>query len=128
MSHPHSRIPSGMWACQGLAGDGQGGFIGIGWLHAAGLFVISALDTTDNGPEWHVSVTMRGGRCDDEAIALVRRDFDLVEAEEDNHLAGQARHLWLPVNPDARAAHCKCKEEGERHEERDGYVWTEAKP
>jgi hypothetical protein len=82
------------------------------WEHVGEqVIAISSLDRTTNGEEFHVSVTLAGRRCNDAKLAFVRAEFDMAEAEEDNHLPqGQARHLWLNVDPSRRKP-CECKHE-----------------
>lgn len=79
-------------------------------------------------PQWHLSVvrvTPRGAeRCSDHELQLVRRAFGLVEAEEDNHHPGNARHLFLPVDPSRRVA-CECKEDEVQVVEPSGYTWSQ---
>lgn len=80
--------------------------------------------------QWHLSVSRpprsadgRGRRPDDAELRRVRLAFDLVDAEEDNHHPGIARHLWLPVDP-ARRVGCECKADEVVVVEPDGYAWT----
>ena len=94
------------------------------------IVAISALELADppDGqgeaiPQWHVSVSVDGQRPTDTQLAGVARAFGLVGAEEDNHHPGNARHLWLPVDP-ARRVDCECKVEEVVHVEPDGYKWT----
>lgn len=77
-------------------------------------------------PQWHVSVSVDGGarrRPTDQELMLVRRAFEMTDAEEDNHHPGNARHLWLPVDP-ARRVGCQCKDDEVVVVEADGYEWT----
>lgn len=99
------------------------------------LLVISSLTyaKAPRGPDvilqWHVSVSrsIRSGPTapTDEDLLLVRRAFGMVDAEEDNHHPGNARHLWLPVNP-ARRVGCECKDDEIQVTEPSGYVWSQA--
>lgn len=91
------------------------------WIHPSGLVVVSSLDTTPRGPEWHVSVSKSGGRCTPEEAALACRDFGIAGAEEDNHTSGLARHFWMAVDP-AKRTDCECKETEETIVEGD-YAW-----
>lgn len=78
------------------------------------------------GPQIHVSVAVKGHarRASDEEMALVRRDFDVEDGEEDNHSPGKARHLFLPLHlPRGTTGLCECKADEETIVEPDGYVW-----
>ena len=78
------------------------------------------------GPTFHVSVSQRGGSLVSDAdLKRVRRDFGMLEAEEDNHHPGRARHLMLPADPRHRVA-CECKTDEETIVT-DGYAWTNPK-
>lgn len=85
------------------------------------------------GPQNHVSVSIYGGhtptkrRATDEEISLVRREFDMDDAEEDNHSPGVARHLFLPLHlPRGTVGICECKDDEEQVVEADGYRWSRA--
>lgn len=73
--------------------------------------------------QWHVSVSRRGKRPRPKDVARVRRSFGMLDAEEDNHHPGAARHLWMPVDA-SRRVDCECKATEETMVEPDGYTWT----
>ena len=78
----------------------------------------------------HVSVAVRGhGRHPSDAeMASVRRDFDMEDAEEDNHSPGCARHLFLPLYlPRGTVGACDCKDDETQVVEADGYRWSRVK-
>ncbi len=94
------------------------------------LRVISNLDDIDypdasgeRGPTWHVSVSRNGRRASDAELVKVRKAFRMEDAEEDNHHPGNARHLFLVVDPERRVD-CECKVTEETITEPDGYKWT----
>lgn len=80
----------------------------------AGIMVVSVLenaelpDGTGVGPQWHVSVSARGGRPSRAELRRALADFGMSGAEEDNHHPGIARHFWRPVDAVHRVA-CQCK-------------------
>lgn len=95
------------------------------WSHRTGINVVSSVPRTEAGPEWHISVTFRGGRASREQVRAALAAFDMRDAEEDNHVPhGKARNFWLPVNRDARGKHCKCKDESPLFTEGE-YQWTD---
>ena len=77
-----------------------------------GLTVISALeDTTEDGKDveaWHVSVGAASRSPTNDEMEHVIKSFALVWWEEDNHLPGLVRNLWVPVEEEARHE-CPCK-------------------
>lgn len=83
------------------------------------VLVFSAVEKTNRGFEWHVSVSLAspviGGsarRAPRSVVRKVRRDFGLEQAEEDNHVPhGFVRNLWLTCDPDHRGE-CECVDEG----------------
>lgn len=90
------------------------------YRHAhTGAMVLSAVelaaDTSGDHLEWHVSVSgPKATRAGTGLMQVVRRDFGMEAAIEDNHVPnGVVRNLWLRVNPDTRGP-CDC--EGEREE------------
>jgi hypothetical protein len=106
------------------------------WHHVSGVVVLSEcspmlIDGMDIvTPQWLVSVSGPGGkRPNNNQLAMVRRDFDMWAAEEDNHEPGIARKLFLIVDPMLRAQHavCACKTDETLHVEEDRYRWSEAK-
>lgn len=54
--------------------------------------------------EWLVSVSAVGRRASDDALARVRRDFEMELAEEDSPAGGVSRQLWLAAAQPMRAA------------------------
>ena len=104
------------------------------------LRVLSALEDIDpeedglpQVPTWHVSasalrITRRSvRRPTDEEMARVRRDFAMTQAEEDNHQPGNARNLWLVMDPALRKD-CECKvDEVVVIDPADGFQWQNAK-
>jgi len=106
------------------------GFAGHAWRHDCGLYVISALevakqDGVDKGPEFHISITMRGERCSSADALWTVAQFDLDGAEEDNHVPdGRARNFWRPVADRFVGIDCACKDdEAVMREEKGDYVW-----
>lgn len=78
------------------------------------------------GPTWHVSLGIAGGaRASDAQLLHVRRAFGMLDAEEDNHHPGRARHLMMPVDPQHRVA-CECKTDEDQVVDPDGYRWSNA--
>jgi hypothetical protein len=91
--------------------------------------VISALEMAklprrdEPGPQWHVSISRAGHRPRRQDVELALIAFGLVGAEEDNHHPGNARHFWMPVDPQFRVG-CECAEEERVVVDSDGYTWT----
>jgi hypothetical protein len=92
--------------------------------------VISALEfaelpdgSSEIGPQWHLSISSRGGRASGEQVKRALTDFGVAGAEEDNHEPGIARHFWRPVDP-ARRRDCQCKADEVTVIEPDGHSWT----
>lgn len=84
------------------------------YAHREGYFVITAVEAPEAqslGPEYHISITLKGERCDTNACKKVLADFDCSEADEDNHILGKARHFWRPVADRIADYVCGCKEE-----------------
>lgn len=67
---------------------------------------------------------------DDDSIARVLKDFDMVGAEEDNHENGRARHFWRMCErePGEVVGECECKETEEIVVEPDGHTWSRTRP
>lgn len=104
------------------------------YRHVSGVVVLSELSPMEiDGmgivtPQWLVSVSGPAGRRpNNNQLMMVRRDFDMRGAEEDNHEPGIARKLFLIVDPELRAQHvvCACKAAEIQHVEPDGYRWSE---
>ena len=95
------------------------------------LRVISTVDLAkyptgdDVGPQWHLSVAVVGAARRPSAVEMlrVRRAFGMLAAEEDNHHPGNARHLFMSIDP-AHRVDCECKADEMTVREFDGYEWT----
>jgi hypothetical protein len=75
----------------------------------------------------HLSVAVAGHRQrpSDAELERVRADFDMADAEEDNHSPGVARHLFLPLHlPRGTPGVCDCKSGETLVVEPDGYRWS----
>jgi hypothetical protein len=79
--------------------------------HALGIRVITAIEELGEGPEFHVSVSYRGGRAPRSIMQIVRHAFDMKRAEEDNHASsnGVVRNLWARC--DRVEVACACADE-----------------
>lgn len=101
-----------------------------------GLCVISAVEVAATepgseplGPEYHLSVTrhVRGkaARCSSADARWVLTQFDLTDADEDNHTPhGLARHFWRPVADHLSGIQCPCKDdEPAIVEDKGDYIW-----
>lgn len=78
------------------------------------------------GPQWHLSVTLLRQHPPDSVIRIALAAFDLEAAEEDNHEPGNARHFWMPVDPQHRVE-CECKADEQLVVEANGHRWTNPK-
>lgn len=80
-------------------------------------------------PHNHVTVSVLDGRRPtDEEVALVRSDFDMEDAEEDNHQPGRIRNLFLPLHlPRGTTGICDCKTDETAVIEADGFRWSKTK-
>lgn len=82
---------------------------------------------------WHnhvsVSVDPRiGDRPVDKIMGAVREDFDMVDAEEDNHQPGRIRNLFLPLHlARGTVGVCDCKSDETTVVEPDGFTWSRSK-
>lgn len=98
------------------------------------LRVISTVDVAEypdgkgTGPQWHLSVAIAGMERRPSAVEmkLVRRAFEMLDAEEDNHEPGNARHLFLPIDK-AHRVDCECKASEVQVVDPDGHRWTTPK-
>lgn len=126
--------PKGKGWTQGPPPDPQYtlGYPAASWHYPArDLFVISALEAApqaahDNGPFWHVSISKTGHRrCTGTEAKFVRRCFDMLDAEEDNHVPhGIVRNFFLPVTESRIGEECPCKaSEPAIVEDKGDYVW-----
>lgn len=101
------------------------------WFHdEMGISVISAVevaldnDGVDVGPAFHVSMS-KGIRCTSNEAKVVLKHFDMLDAEEDNHVPnGMVRNYWLPVNQNLIGSECPCKKtETPMKENKGDYIW-----
>lgn len=107
------------------------GYPAVGYLHKlTNIFVISAVevvvpDDIDRGPEYHISISKNGGRCTSNEAKWVLRQFNLEDAEEDNHVPhGIVRNFWLPVAENIIGHECSCKEtESVMKEDQGDFIW-----
>jgi hypothetical protein len=112
------------------------GYEGEMWVHVpSGLQIISAVEVAaaeggvDKGPEYHISISRwtRYGpeRCSSAEALWVLDAFDLIEAEEDNHVPhGVVRNFWRPVADRLVGVECACKADELAIVENSGdYVW-----
>jgi hypothetical protein len=97
-----------------------------------GMSVISAVEVVEVepgsehlGPEYHISISKRGQRCDLKEARLVLQQFGLEDAEEDNHVPnGKVRNFWRPVADRLSGYQCPCKDnEPAMREDKGDYVW-----
>lgn len=75
------------------------------------------------GRTWNASITRMKKRPKPGDVHRFRLDFDMMQAEEDNHHPGNAKHFFLVVDPAFRGL-CECKTDEVTHVEPDGYTWT----
>lgn len=100
--------------------------------HRGALRVLSSSETAEYRglvvPHNHISVSVDprfDRRPTDGEMDMVRRDFDMVDAEEDNHQPGRIRNLFLPLHlPRGTTGVCDCKADEEQVTEPDGFVWS----
>lgn len=83
-----------------------------------GFTVISAVEVvaegySDRAPQYHISMSKHGRRRVPRADALmIVKQFDLEDAEEDNHVpGGYVRNFWRPVAERDVGRECPCKDE-----------------
>ena len=107
------------------------------WEHpSSGLFALSAVEVAkdphgpDLGPEYHLSVSLNGGRCPASDALYVLASFGLEDAKEDNHVPGGfVRNFWRPVNDNLSGYECKCvDEEPAMCEDKGDFVWRGVTP
>ncbi len=117
------------------------GYAAEAWIHPEyRLYAISAVevakdaDGIDRGPEYHLSVSAQSTightmRCTSADALWVLNEFDLVDAEEDNHvLNGLVRNFWRPVADHLVGLECGCKDdEPSMLEDKGDYIWRERK-
>jgi hypothetical protein len=102
------------------------------WEHLeSGLFVLSAVEVAhdpgapDLGPEYHLSVSLRGQRCSTADAVFALASFELRDAKEDNHVpSGRVRNFWRPVADHLSGFECLCQEnEPTMVEDKGDFVW-----
>jgi hypothetical protein len=115
------------------------------YRHTSGLIAISTVDMVNAPgsddrpvPTWCLSVARHfvgrtnrvqsildrtQDRPTNAEIAVTCEAFELTEWEEDNHYPGQARHLFIPVDPVLRGM-CDCKITETVHVDPTGFAWT----
>lgn len=100
-----------------------GEVIAADYIDQFGLRVLSAVEIVEGHsgllvPHYHVSVSARSGIASAAMMNKVRQDFQMQDAEEDNHGKGVVRHLWREVYGEPKECHCKNEEapmvDGER--------------
>lgn len=120
------------------------GYLAKAWYHPGQhIGVISAVevardaDGIDRGPEYHISISKRipNGTATGEPVRCSRQEalttlvhFDLLDAEEDNHVRhGVVRNFWRPVADRFVGLECACKDaEPAVVEDKGDYVWRDA--
>lgn len=124
--------PPPQWATLGYAAES--------WAHPESrLCVITAVevatdaDGIDRGPEYHVSMSQQSTRgtverCSSADALWILGQFDLTDAEEDNHVPnGKVRNWWRPVADRFVGLECACKDnEPAMREDKGDYVWRGA--
>lgn len=104
------------------------GFPAERWVSRFGHVAISAVETPEGdqqeplGPEYHVSISYRGGRVPADAVPELLRVWDMEGADEDNHVGGIARHFWKVVAGKFAGYVCPCKDTEHAITEGD-FVW-----
>lgn len=118
-----SRAPGGKWEHVGKHGGGT-------FWDCGPLRVLSELaqaeypdGSGDVGPQWLISVSYKRRRPNDKQLRKALRAFNMVDAEEDNHMPGGTRQFWLPVDPGRRVG-CECKVTEVQVVEVDGHTWS----
>lgn len=99
--------------------------------HVDGIFVLSAVEVANEpgkvslGPEYHLSMSLNGGRCSSADAVWTLGQFDLVDAKEDNHVPnGRVRNFWRPVADHLSGYECPCVDiEPAIREDKGDYVW-----
>lgn len=103
------------------------------WAHdATGLGVISAVEVASEkpgmpalGPAYHLSVSAFGNRCSSADALWVLAQFDLYDAQEDNHVpSGKVRHFWRYVADNLSGYKCSCvDDEPAILEDKGDFLW-----
>ena len=74
------------------------------WTHEDGARVISAIEETENGWEFHVSVSVAGGQPPDGVLSFVASAFKIpIDSEDTPEGLRLTRHLWAPITGAADA-------------------------
>ena len=121
-----ARVPAGTaWVDDGPRAVANGRAYRRGALLAISSLQIADLPdgSGETGPQWHVSISLKGKRPKDNHVRSALRDFGMLGAEEDNHHPGNARHFWMPCDP-ARRVDCECKASEDVIVDPDCYRWT----
>lgn len=88
--------------------------------------VANDLGDLDLGPQYHVSVSrVPNQRCTRNEARFVQKAFDMLDADEDNHVPGGfARNFWMPVADKYKGHVCPCKDTETAFKENKGdYIW-----
>lgn len=111
---PH-QLPSGDW-CERFESPLRGLMVLSGYYDAES-------PKRNVCPHFHISVSHRDGRLPtDVEMRLVRHDFDMKDAEEDNHdrylkkvhgVVRRTRQLWLPEPAEERGL-CPCADDDDQ--------------
>lgn len=102
------------------------GFPAERWVTPLGHVAVTAVEVVPNdggenlGPEYHVSISFRGGRVPSEDVPLLLKLCDMEG--EDNHVGGVARNFWKPVAGELAGYICPCKDTEHAITEGD-FVW-----
>lgn len=126
---PKEPINKAYWKYQGKAPVWVTlGFPGSCWYHKdRKLSVISAVEVADDspGPCYHLSISKNGKRCLRSEAEMVIRQFDMLGAEEDNHVPnGAVRNFFKPVAEHLIGIECPCKAtEPKMVEDKGEFVW-----
>ena len=101
--------------------------------NAEGIQVISAVEVAkpqpgegELGPEYHISISsFDGTRCTTAQAMWLLHQFDLDDANEDNHVpSGFVRNFWRPVNDSLSGYECTCADkEPKIIEDKDDFIW-----
>lgn len=88
------------------------GFVVERYVNPESVRVLSAVEWVEGHtgllvPHYHVSVSHQGNVASHDVMDAVRRDFQMQDAEEDNHGKGIVRHLWREVHGTPADCHCK---------------------
>ena len=95
------------------------------------IAVISAVEVASDpgeielGPEYHISISKNRSRCSTNEARFVLKAFDMIDADEDNHVPGGfVRNYWKPVAENLIGYVCPCKEEEPAIvEDKGDFVW-----